>query len=418
MEHKLAQYQITAPESLLEATIPLPASKSISNRAHIIRALTKDPQPVLNLSDCDDTRVMEEVFRSAGTEFDIGHAGTAMRFLTAWLSTRPGEWVLTGSERMKQRPIRVLVDALTSLGARISYLDKVGFPPLGISGSTLKGGVVELDGSVSSQYITALLLIAPSLEGGLILRLKNKLTSRSYIEMTLKLMEHFGIRHSWKNREISVPQQTYRSVEYRVEADWSAASYWYEILSLVPSGSIFLRGLTRSGLQGDEAVSHWFTGFGIDTILSDEGIRLTRNEEIQPVRIFLSFHENPDLAQTMAVVCVARKIPFHFIGLETLKIKETNRIAALQNELKKFGAILTEPSEGELKWDGVIHREFIQNVPVIETYNDHRMAMAFAPLALAGKPVIIQQPAVVTKSYPDFWDDLGMAGFSISSVPC
>jgi len=417
MENKIIQYKITAPESLLEATIPLPASKSISNRAHIIRALTKNPSSLVNLSDCDDTRVMEEVFRSEGTVFDIGHAGTAMRFLTAWLSTRPGEWVLTGSDRMKQRPIRVLVDALTHLGAKIRYTEIEGFPPLEISGCLLKGGVVELDGSVSSQYITALLLIAPTLEGGLSIRLKNKLTSRSYVEMTLKLMSQFGIRHNWKNREIIVPQQSYRPAEYQVEADWSAASYWYSLLALNPSGSFLLQRLTLSGLQGDEAVSHWFTGFGIESIQDEDGIRINRKENIQPVRIFLSFHENPDLAQTMAALCVARKISFHFIGLETLKIKETNRIAALQHELKKFGAILTEPSEGELKWDGVIHPEFIQDVPVIETYNDHRMALAFAPLSMTGKPVIIQHPGVVTKSYPDFWNDLRKAGFGVSPVP-
>jgi 3-phosphoshikimate 1-carboxyvinyltransferase len=417
MENKLTQYIISSPKTLQEVTIPLPASKSISNRAHIIRALTCEPLPLSNLSDCDDTRVMEEVFQSDGTTFDIGHAGTAMRFLTAWLSERPGEWVITGSERMKQRPIRVLVDALTSLGARIRYLEKEGFPPLGISGSTLKGGIVELDGSVSSQYITALLLIAPTLEGGLTIRLKNRLISRSYVEMTLKLMEKFGISHTWRNREITVPQQAYQPLEYQVEADWSAASYWYEILALNSSGNFFLKGLVQSGLQGDEALLHWFAGFGIETISMEEGIRIIKKENIQPVRIFLSFHENPDLAQTMAVICVARNIPFHFIGLETLKIKETNRIAALQNELKKFGALLTEPTEGELKWDGVFNTEYIQEKPVIETYNDHRMALAFAPLALAGKPVIIQHPEVVTKSYPGFWNDLRMAGFGVTPVP-
>jgi len=417
MENKFVQYQVTAPESLREVTISLPASKSISNRAHIIRALTNDPLQVLNLSDCDDTRVMDEVFRSEGSVFDIGHAGTAMRFLTAWLAIRPGEWLLTGSERMKQRPIRVLVEALTGLGAKIRYAGKEGFPPLEISGFPMTGGVVELNGSVSSQYISALLMIAPALEGGLTIRLKNRLISRSYVEMTLKLMEKFGIRYSWKNKEINVPQQAYQPLEYRVEADWSAASYWYEILALCPSGTFLLEGLTRSGLQGDEAVSHWFTSFGIESHSCGEGVRIVRKEDTQPVRIFLSFHENPDLAQTMAPLCVAKKIPFHFTGLETLKIKETNRIAALQAELKKLGALLTEPAEGELKWDGVIHPEWIQDVPVIETYNDHRMALAFAPLALTGKPFIIENPEVVTKSYPGFWEDLRKTGMKISSVP-
>jgi 3-phosphoshikimate 1-carboxyvinyltransferase len=415
MENKSVRYQISAPGSLIEGSIVLPASKSISNRALIIRALTDSSFTIRNLSGCDDSRVLEEVFQSSDSAFDIGHAGTAMRFLTAYLSGSPGEWTLTGSERMKQRPIKVLVDALLQLGAKIGYLENEGYPPLRISGFPLKGGIIELDGSVSSQYISALLMIAPTLEGGLNLRLKNRITSRSYIELTLKLMEKFGIWHSWRNKEISVPEQPYIPVEYSVEADWSAASYWYELLALSQSGTFTLKNLTLSGLQGDEAVSHWFTGFGIETRETEAGIQISRNKEIQPHRIFLNFHENPDIAQTMAALCVAKGIPFHFTGLETLKIKETDRIAALQQELRKFGALLTEPREGEMKWDGIIHPEMIQEKPVIETYNDHRMAMALAPLALNGKPLIINNPQVVTKSYPGFWDDLRKAGFQIHS---
>jgi 3-phosphoshikimate 1-carboxyvinyltransferase len=413
MENKSVRYQIIAPGSLIEGSIVLPASKSISNRALIIRALTKNSFTIRNLSDCDDSRVLEEVFLSGTTSLNIGHAGTAMRFLTAYLAGIPGEWTLTGSDRMKQRPIKVLVDALSQLGASIGYLENEGYPPLRISGFPLKGGVIELDGSVSSQYISALLMIAPTLEGGLTLRLKNRITSRSYIELTLKLMEKFGIRHTWRNKEIILPEQPYIPVEYSVEADWSGASYWYELLALSSAGTFTLNNLTLSGLQGDEAVSHWFTGFGIETRETNAGIQITKTENIQPLRIFLNFHENPDIAQTMAALCVAKGIPFHFTGLETLKIKETNRIAALQQELEKFGAILTEPKEGELKWDGIIHLEMVQEKPVIETYNDHRMAMAMAPLALTGKPLIIKNPQVVTKSYPGFWEDLKKVGFQI-----
>jgi 3-phosphoshikimate 1-carboxyvinyltransferase len=416
MENKSDRYQIIAPGSLTEGSIVLPASKSISNRALIIRALTKNSFIIRNLSDCDDSRVLEEVFQSGTTSINIGHAGTAMRFLTAYLSGRPGEWTLTGSERMKQRPIKVLVDALSQLGARIEYLENEGYPPLRITGFPLKGGIVDLDGSVSSQYVSALLMIAPTLEGGLTLRLKNRITSRSYIELTLKLMEKFGIKHSWKNKEINVPEQLYSAVEYSVEADWSAAGYWYEILVLRDTGTFLLNNLSLSGLQGDEAVSHWFTGFGIETRETETGLRITKKDDIQPLRIFLNFHENPDIAQTMAALCVAKGIPFHFTGLETLKIKETNRIAALQQELGKFGALLTEPKEGELKWDGIIHPEKVQENPVIETYNDHRMAMALAPIALTGKPLIINNPQVVTKSYPGFWDDMRKVGFRISET--
>jgi 3-phosphoshikimate 1-carboxyvinyltransferase len=413
MENMSVRYQIIAPGSLTEGSIVLPASKSISNRALIIRALSDNSFSIRNLSDCDDSRVLDEVFQSGATSINIGHAGTAMRFLTAYLARIPGEWTLTGSERMKQRPVKVLVDALSQLGARIEYLENEGYPPLRITGFPLKGGIVDLDGSVSSQYISALLMIAPTLEGGLTLRLKNRITSRSYIELTLKLMEKFGIKYSWRNKEISVPEQLYSAVEYSVEADWSAAGYWYEILALSATGTFRLNNLSLSGLQGDEAVSHWFTGFGIETRETETGLLITKKEDIQPLRIFLNFHENPDIAQTMAALCVAKGIPFHFTGLETLKIKETNRIAALQRELGKFGALLTEPKEGELKWDGIIFPEMVQKNPVIETYNDHRMAMALAPLALTGKPLIINNPEVVTKSYPNFWKDIQSVGFQI-----
>jgi 3-phosphoshikimate 1-carboxyvinyltransferase len=302
MSNENHPFLIEGPASLISGTIDLPSSKSISNRALIIRALTDNSFTIRNLSACDDSRVLEEVFQSCDSAFDIGHAGTAMRFLTAYLSRSPGEWTLTGSERMKQRPIKVLVDALFQLGARIGYLNNEGFPPLQISGFPLKGGIIELDGSVSSQYISALLMIAPTLEGGLILRLKNRITSRSYIELTLKLMEKFGIRYSWRNKEISVPEQPYIPVDFSVEADWSAAGYWYELLALSQPGTVTLNNLTLSGLQGDEAVSHWFTGFGIETQETEAGIRITKNEEIQPLRIFLNFHENPDIAQTMTAL--------------------------------------------------------------------------------------------------------------------
>jgi 3-phosphoshikimate 1-carboxyvinyltransferase len=280
MENKSVRYQIIAPGSHIEGSIVLPSSKSISNRALIIRALSKNSFTIQNLSDCDDSRVLDEVFQSGSSSINIGHAGTAMRFLTAFLAVSPGEWTLTGSERMKQRPIKVLVDALSQLGARIEYLENEGFPPLRITGFPLKGGIVDLDGSVSSQYISALLMIAPALQGGLTLRLKNRITSRSYIELTLKLMAKFGVRYTWRNKEISVPEQSYIPVEYSVEADWSAASYWYELLALSPSGAFTLNNLTLSGLQGDEAVSHWFTGFGIETRETQAGIKITKTENI------------------------------------------------------------------------------------------------------------------------------------------
>lgn len=406
-------YIVSAPGNNLTSRVVLPASKSISNRVLIINALSKSVWGVKNLSDSDDTRVLEKALEFKDNGFDIGHAGTAMRFLTALLSCTPGEWTITGSVRMKQRPIKILVDSLRKLGAHIEYLEEEGCPPLHIVGKELKGGIVELDGSVSSQYISALLMIAPSLKGGLTLKLQNRITSRSYIEMTLKLMSLFGVDHTWKHNEIRIEEQKYVPVEYFVEADWSAASYWYEILALSPGGSIELTDLASSDLQGDQIIAYWFEWFGIETTSIPGGIRISKENERCPSRLFLKFHETPDMAQTMATLCVAKGVPFHFTGLETLKIKETNRVIALQHELAKLGAELTEPREGELKWNGFVDPVMEQTYPVIETYDDHRMAMAFAPLACSGKVFRIKDPEVVTKSYPSFWNDLLDAGFHI-----
>lgn len=409
------KYLVSKPDRTLKGSIVLPGSKSIANRAMIIHALSDSPYPIENQSDSDDTRVMEQVFNSNTNHFDIGHAGTAMRFLTAFLSQIVGEWTITGSDRMKQRPIGILVDALNKLGARIEYLENIGFPPLKIYGSHLKGCVLELDGSVSSQYISALLMIAPTIENGLTLRLKNKITSRSYIEMTLRLMEQFGVLHVWKGSEIRIAEQKYVARPYSVEADWSGASYWYEMAVLAEEVDLELVGLTTESLQGDAEIAKWFEQLGINTIGTEKGSRLVKNAKPLPKSLNLNFIENPDVAQTFAVLCVMKQIPFHFTGLETLKIKETNRIAALQDELARFGAEITEPAHGELKWDGTFPLEK-HSLPEIETYHDHRMAMAFAPACQIYGPVSILDPMVVTKSYPGFWEDLKKVGFVIETV--
>jgi 3-phosphoshikimate 1-carboxyvinyltransferase len=409
------KYLISKPDKTLKGSILLPGSKSVANRALIIHALSYSPYPIENLSDSDDTRVMEQVFNSNTNVFDIGHAGTAMRFLTAYLSQIVGEWTLTGSDRMKQRPIGILVDALNKLGARIEYLENEGFPPLKIYGSHLKGCILELDGSVSSQYISALLMIAPTLEGGLTLRLKNKITSRPYIDMTLKLMEQFGVQSVWKRNEIRIVEQGYKAHPFAVEADWSGASYWYQMAVMADELDLELPGLTTDSLQGDAQIARWFQELGIDTIATEKGSRLVKNGNSLPKNLTLNFIENPDVAQTFAVLCVMKHIPFHFTGLETLKIKETNRIAALQDELAKFGAQITEPANGELKWDGTFPLEK-QAVPEIETYHDHRMALAFAPACQIYGPVAIFDPMVVTKSFPNYWEDLKKVGFVIDTV--
>ena len=408
------KFQISKSDRKIFGTINLPASKSIANRALIIHSLSYSPYEIKNLSDSDDTRVMKKVLDSNTNLFDIGHAGTAMRFLTAFLSQIVGEWVITGSDRMKQRPIKVLVDALMDLGAKIEYLENEGFPPLRIYGSHLKGKTLELDGSISSQYISALLMIAPTLEGGMTLRLKNKITSRSYIEMTLNLMKKFGVEAHFKGNEIRIAQQAYQPVEYTCEGDWSGASYWYEILAMADEGEVNLPNLHLMSLQGDCAIAPWFKPFGVESEATANGIIIRKTTNIQPKKLNLDFLENPDIAQTMAVLCVMKGVPFHFTGLETLKIKETNRIAALQNELSKFGAQLIEPQHGELDWDGTFPFKK-HEVPYISTYHDHRMALAFAPAAFFG-PLEIEDPMVVTKSYPAYYDDLKQMGFEVKEL--
>jgi len=410
------QYTISKADKTLKGEITLPSSKSISNRILIINSLSYSPYEIDNLSDSDDTKVMEAVLNSATNHFDIGHAGTAMRFLTAFLSKIVGEWTLTGSERMLQRPIAILVDALRKLGASIEYTGNEGFPPLLITGTALKGGVIELDGSVSSQYISALLMIAPTVRGGMTLKLLNQVTSKPYIELTLKLMKNFGIRHTWSGNEIRIDEQAYNPVKFTVEADWSGASYWYAMAALSNECDLLLKGLRLQSLQGDASQAAWFSKyFGVLSKTQGNDVRLTKSNAPEQQRIELDFIENPDIAQTFAVLAVCKKIPFHFKGLLTLKIKETDRIAALQNELAKFGATLTEPKNGELSWDVSIDHRLASHPPVIQTYHDHRMALAFAPAALVYPEIIIDDPEVISKSYPRYWEDLKKVGFSIHS---
>lgn len=407
-------YTISTTNSKITGKINLPASKSISNRALIINALCYSPFPLRNISDSDDSKVLEAALFSNSNKFDIGHAGTAMRFLTAFLAKIVGEWEITGSERMQQRPIGILVDALNSLGAQISYKNREGFPPLKILGSNLTGKTIELDGSVSSQYISALLLIAPTITNGLTLKLNGEITSRSYIKLTLELMAKFGIQYRWEENEITVSEQHYFPIDFTVEADWSGASYWYQILALAKSGEVLLENLQLQSLQGDANIAEWFEQFGVFSTQQKEGVLLSKQKDISPEKLDLDFIENPDMAQTFACLCVAKNTPFHFTGLKTLKIKETDRIAALQTELAKFGAVLTEPQNGELAWNGQTDSAKKVENPVIKTYHDHRMALAFAPMALANIALQIEDPEVVTKSYPNFWEDIKSVGFNVS----
>lgn len=405
------KYLIQAPETTIRTSVGLPASKSISNRALILNALSYSPYAVENLSDCDDTKRMVEALTSDACDFNVGAAGTTMRFLTAFLSKIVGEWTLTGSERMKNRPIRVLVEALNRIGARIEYMEKEGYPPLRIFGSALQGGEVALAGNVSSQYISALLMIAPLTEKGLTLRLEGEVISKPYIHLTLQLMQQFGVRSIWSGSTIRVAPQEYSPVRFTVESDWSAASYWYEILALAPAGEIELLGLFKDSLQGDAAGAKLFARLGVGTTFTSRGVVLKKNGN-RCEKLVYNFVNEPDLAQTFVVTCVLLNIPFRFTGLQSLKIKETDRIEALKTELRKLGYVLTDRFDSLLEWNG--ERCEPEAHPEIATYEDHRMALAFAPAALVcPEGIEIAAPEVVSKSYPQYWEDLRQAGFGL-----
>ena len=409
-------YTLAAPVTLL-CSVDLPASKSISNRALILHALSGGVQRPMNLSDCDDTAVMIRALEQHGAEIDIHAAGTAMRFLTAYLSTQKGSHLLTGSARMKQRPIRLLVDALRALGADIQYADSEGFPPLLIQGKPLPGQEITLAGSVSSQYISALLMIGPTLPQGLTIHLAGQLISVPYINLTLSLMAHYGASARWTDeRTIRVEPGPYQDVPFTVESDWSAASYWYEMMALwqpqaeSPSPCVELIGLFPRSSQGDSRGAELFAKLGVHTAFTSRGVELSRLGV--PVALMVEdLVDIPDLAQTFVVTCCLMGIPFRFSGLQSLRIKETDRITALQQELHKIGYVVKDEADSILSWNG--ERCPAEEHPVIATYDDHRMALAFAPAILRLPSLAIAHPEVVSKSYPTYWRHLAAAGFSL-----
>ena len=417
----MKQYRLTAP-CRLEATISLPASKSISNRALIIYALSGGKNMPSNLSDCDDTEVIINALRNMPEEIDIKAAGTAMRFMTAYLSVMEGTHILTGTERMKHRPISILVDALRKLGANIEYVGTEGYPPLRITGQSLNGGLLEIPGNVSSQYISALLMIAPMLKEGMTLHLLGDIISRPYIDLTLWMMGEFGADAEWfSNDTIVVKPQPYKSRDYFIESDWSGASYWYEMMALCADkrSEVKLTGLMDGSKQGDSTTRYIFSLLGVKTQFESkqagiaQTVTLKQNGRCVP-KLEYDFINAPDLAQTFVVTCAAKGIPFHFKGLSTLKIKETDRIEALKTEMRKLGYVLQDHNNSELIWDGErCDPTFEQG---IDTYEDHRMALAFAPYAFLHDELIINNPQVVTKSYPHYWEDLRLAGFTIEEL--
>lgn len=462
----------------LNASLTLPTSKSLCARALVINHLCQLPVPLVGLSDCDDTQAILqglEVLRNsedAPHRVDIGAAGTAMRFLTALFAATPQlDVVITGSQRMKERPIGALVTALQAAGADISYVEKEGYPPLRIRGKQLEGGTLALPSNISSQYVSALLMIAPTMRRGLQLELVGKVASAPYIRMTMQVMKAFGVEAKWEKNIISVvrgqryartqsshcgtTKETEQAASYTIERDWTATSYWYEIVALHPdkAARVFLRGLREASEQGDAVCAKWFEALGVTTTFTAEGAILEKstkspqvalecdnstsednelssqtddsfcesNEDLPQTTshssqanyfsckdappLWLDFAAAPDLAQTFVVTCALLSHPFHFKGLESLRIKETDRIAALIAELQKFGKHIEAIGEGELRYTA--QNDSSPAHPItIATYDDHRMALAFAPAALRFPQLSIEHPEVVAKSYPHYWEHL------------
>jgi len=411
------EIRISVAEEPFMGTVPLTGSKSESNRALLLNKLSGGRIKVLNLSEADDTRLMAQALeqirndRAAVTTIDIGPAGTVMRFMTAILAISEGNYILTGSERMKQRPIGLLVRALQDLGARITYIENPDYPPLAIDGGFEQiTDETLIAGDVSSQYLSALLMIAPVLPRGLRLKIKGQLTSRPYLNMTLDMLAQVGIGHDWQGDTIAIKPQKFQTSTLAVEPDWSAASYWYSLLALSRSGEFFLPGLRTDSLQGDRAIADIMQDFGISSTFTSEGVLIKKVTGKSTENPLLDFTECPDLAQTVIACAAALKKDMSFTGLHTLRIKETDRIAALQQEIAKFGVKLVDRNP-------IYHLQtqdwFIPEQLTIDTYDDHRMAMAFAPLAQVFDRIHIKNPRVVEKSYPDFWVHLQTMGLHI-----
>ncbi len=398
-------FTIKSDAKNISGTVQLTGSKSESNRALIIKSLCPPGKVELyNLSTAKDTVTLQEILSRRPRTADVGPAGTAMRFLAARLSIAKGSSFLTGTDRMKQRPIGILVDALVELGANIRYAEEVGFPPLQITGGALRGGCITIDGSISSQFISALCLVAPSMDLGLTLNFQGEIASRPYLEMTLSMMRRFGVECQWIGPQLSIPNQPYAFRKFTVEPDWSAASYWYSVVALSEDAKITLPNLRKESLQGDSVVAELFRQFGVETLYSEEGIHLSKITNFQlPNAVFIECEECPDLAQTFATTIAGLGINGILTGLKSLRIKETDRITALTNELSKFNIKAIELPDFVLKIDA---GNLSKPTRTIETYEDHRMAMAFAPLVLKIDELTFDDPEVVVKSYPNFWKDL------------
>ena len=386
-------YKVSHPTKVVNCEISLPSSKSISNRLLIIRALCKKNIKIENLSNSDDTQILAKALISNKKIIDIIHAGTSFRFLTSFLCLQQNkEFILTGSDRIKERPIKELVEVLRKMGAKIEYTGKEGFAPLKILGKKIAGGSIQINGGISSQFITAILLIAPSLDYGIELEITGELVSKPYVLMTLKLMSEFGIKWSWNENIIKIRKQNYISKNYTVESDWSCASFWLQIASLSEKCNIKLCGLQQDSIQGDKKVMDIFDCLGVSSVFSNDKLILTKQKDSFK-KNKINLIENPDLYQPLKCTLYAKNIDAKFSGLQTLKNKETDRISAVKKEIKQ-----------------------LNSSKIIKTYNDHRMAMSFAPMCLTFEELQINNAEVVNKSYPNFWNDLINSGFIISPL--
>jgi 3-phosphoshikimate 1-carboxyvinyltransferase len=410
--------QLSKPDKNLTGSITLNGSKSISNRALIMRALCKAHCHLYNLSHAEDSQQLLALLNSTDEIVDAQAGGTTFRFLTAYLSMQAGSNILTGSNRMKQRPIGPLVTALRKIGANIHYLEKEGYPPIRIDEPSVGfTNQLSIPANVSSQFISALLMIAPTLPDGLSIHLEGDIVSPSYIHMTLRMMRHFGIASQWEGENIRIAAQPYVAKDLYVEADWSAASYYYGLAAFAEKVDLTLEGLLPDSIQGDSILAELMQVFGVETTYGQHHIRLTKIENFTLPqqshllwdRFTYNFMDCPDIAQTLAVVCAGLGVAAHFTGLQTLRIKETDRIAALQKELAKVQVVFPLVGEDHFSLSG----KAVLSNPVFDTYEDHRMAMALAMLGMFGE-VGIREAQVVGKSYPEFWGDLKGLGFEIS----
>ena len=403
--------QISQQPALNKVTIPLASSKSESNRVLIMRELAGDNAILHNLSSARDTQIMKGLLSSTELELNVLDAGTVMRFMTAFLTLSSEERILTGTDRMCKRPIGILVDALNKIGSQITYVGEIGYPPIRIKGiETQNANKLEIPGNISSQYISALLMIAPQLPQGLEIELVGEIYSLPYINMTLSLMSKFGIEYFFDGNIIKIKNQKYRPTEYTVESDWSGASYWYSLVALAEEAEIKLSGLRANSYQGDSAIVEIMDQLGVKSEFLEDGVLLTKKEHVNALKY--DFRNCPDLAQTIIAIGAAKGIELEMTGLESLKIKETDRTAAMSTEVAKLGANLYE--QDSKTWKLTIDSDHpIPSNLEFDTYEDHRMAMALAPLATK-YGLVINDPKVVRKSYPEYWDHLQLAGIVIS----